>query len=53
MKIAIKGDRNSNIKAIKQVMTALTDKVNVQKFNLITTLAGNAQKQVTKVEDQK
>lgn len=53
MKIAIKGDRNSNIKAIKKVMSALTDKVNVQKFNLITTLAGNAQKQVTKVEDQK
>jgi len=52
MKIAIKGDRLSNIKAIKEVMTALTDRVGVNKFNLITTLAGNADKQVIKQEGE-
>lgn len=45
MKIAIKGDRNSNIKAVKQVISALTDKVNVNKINLITTLAGSSKPQ--------
>jgi biopolymer transport protein ExbD len=52
MKIAIKGDRLSNIKAIKEVMTALTERVGVNKFNLITTLAGNADKQAIKQEGE-
>ncbi len=50
MKIAIKGDKTSNIKAVKQVMYALTEKVGVNKFNLITTLSGSSQKQVTTEE---
>lgn len=52
MKIAIKGDRHSNIKAIKKVMNALTERVGVNKFNLITTLAGNSEKQAIKKEGE-
>ena len=52
MKIAIKGDRHSNIKAIKEVMNALTERVGVNKFNLITTLAGNSEKQAIKQEGE-
>lgn len=42
LKIAIKGDKTSNIKAIKEVITALTQRANVYKFNLITTLSGSS-----------
>lgn len=44
MKVAVKGDKTSNIKAIKQVIYALTEKADVHKFNLITTLSGSSQK---------
>ncbi len=53
MKIALKGDKDSDIKAIKKVITTLTERVHVNKFNLITTLSGNSQKQVTEVEADK
>jgi biopolymer transport protein ExbD len=43
MKVAVKGDKESNIKAIKQVIYALTEKADVHKFNLITTLSGSSQ----------
>ncbi|MDI1234504.1 MAG: biopolymer transporter ExbD [bacterium] len=42
MKVAIKGDKTSSIKAIKQVIYALTEKADIHKFNLITTLSGNS-----------
>ena len=44
MKVAIKGDKNSNIKAVKQVIWALTEKAGLNRFNLITTLAGSSEK---------
>jgi biopolymer transport protein ExbD len=50
MKVAVKGDKNSNIKAIKQVIYALTEKADIHKFNLITTLSGNSQKIVQPIE---
>jgi len=50
LKIAIKGDKISNIKAIKEVLTTMTEKVQVNKINLITTLSGNSQSQVTEPE---
>jgi biopolymer transport protein ExbD len=53
MKIAIKGDKDASIIAIKQVINTLTERVNVHKFNLITTLSGNAQKQVISKEEEK
>ncbi len=41
IRVAIKGDKNSNIKAIQTVIKTLTgDPVNIQTFNLITTLEG-------------
>lgn len=52
MKIAVKGDKDSNIKAIKKVIYALTEVADVHKFNLITTLSGNSQKQVTEPIEQ-
>lgn len=42
MKVAIKGDKVSNIKAIKKVIYALTEKADIHKFNLITTLSGSS-----------
>ena len=42
MKVAIKGDKVSNIKSIKKVIYALTEKADIHKFNLITTLSGNS-----------
>jgi len=47
MKVAIKGDKNSNIKAVKQVIWALTEKAGLNRFNLITTLAGSSEKSTT------
>ncbi len=47
MKVAIKGDRFSNIKAVKQVIWALTEKAGLNRFNLITTLAGSSEKSTT------
>ncbi len=47
-KIAVKGDKDADIKAIKKVMSTLTERSGIHKFNLITTLAGNAQKGVRK-----
>ena len=44
MKVAIKGDENSNIKAVKQVIWALTEKAGLNRFNLITTLSGSSEK---------
>ena len=42
IRIAIKGDKQSDVKAIKQVIKTLTDK-DIHTFNLITTLAGSSQ----------
>ncbi len=42
MKVAVKGDKASNIKAIKKVIYALTEKADIHKFNLITTLSGSS-----------
>ena len=42
MKVAIKGDKVSNIKAIKKVIYALTERADIHKFNLITTLSGSS-----------
>lgn len=50
MKVAVKGDKDSNIKAIKKVIYALTEIADVHKFNLITTLSGNSQKVVQPAE---
>lgn len=41
IRIAIKGDKNSNIKAVQEVIKIITsDPVNINRFNLITTLEG-------------
>lgn len=52
LKISIKGDKNSNIVAIKQVMKTLTEKAGIHTFNVITTLAGNSQKAAGKKEEE-
>jgi biopolymer transport protein ExbD len=39
MRIAIKGDKNSDVKAIQRVIKILTEK-DIHTFNLITTLSG-------------
>ncbi len=52
MKVAVKGDKTTNIKAIKQVIYALTERADIHKFNLITTLSGSSQK-VVKPEEEK
>ena len=36
--------KNSNIKAVKQVIWALTEKAGLNRFNLITTLSGSSEK---------
>ncbi len=51
MKVAVKGDKDCNIKAIKQVIYALTERADVHKFNLITTLSGSSQR-VESTEEQ-
>ncbi|MFM6983425.1 MAG: ExbD/TolR family protein [Chitinophagaceae bacterium] len=51
MKVAIKGDKFSNIKAVKQVIWALTEKAGLNRFNLITTLAGSSEKTTTTTEE--
>lgn len=51
MKIAIKGDKNTNVKVFNRVVEIITQDVDVHKLNLITTLSGNAQKQVNKEEE--
>jgi biopolymer transport protein ExbD len=51
MKVAVKGDKDSNIKAIKQIIYALTEKADIHKFNLITTLSGSSQKTEVKTEE--
>ena len=43
MRIAIKGDKQTDVKAVQQVIKTLTDK-DIHTFNLITTLAGGSQK---------
>lgn len=50
LKVAVKGDKNSNIKVFNDVMHTITEEVKIQKINLITTLSGNAQKQVSNEE---
>jgi len=52
LKISVKGDKNSNIVAIKQVIKTLTERANIHTFNVITTLAGNAQKAGAKKEEE-
>lgn len=53
LKIAVKGDKNSDIKAIKQVIYALTQKAQVYKFNLITTLSGSSKEKNVTTEEPK
>lgn len=43
IRIAIKGDKNSDVKAVKEVIKTLTDR-DIHTFNLITTLAGGSAK---------
>ena len=43
MRIAIKGDKLTDVKAVQQVIKTLTDK-DIHTFNLITTLAGGSKK---------
>jgi len=40
MKIAIKGDKSTNIKDVQRVIEILTKDADVHRFNLITTLGG-------------
>ena len=43
MRIAIKGDKLSDVKAVQQVIKTLTDK-DIHTFNLITTLSGGSKR---------
>jgi biopolymer transport protein ExbD len=47
IRIAIKGDKYTDVTAVKQVIKILTDR-DIHTFNLITTLAGGAQKEESK-----
>ena len=47
IRIAIKGDKGTDVPAVKQVIKTLTDR-DIHTFNLITTLAGGAQKEESK-----
>jgi biopolymer transport protein ExbD len=51
MKVAIKGDKNSDITAIKDVIATLTERAGVMRFNLITTLSGNSQQQTSEATE--
>lgn len=51
MKVALKGDKKSNVKAFNDVVNTITEKVDINKINLITTLSGSSQKQVNKEEE--
>jgi len=51
MKVALKGDKKSNVKAFNDVVNTITEKVEINKINLITTLSGSSQKQVNKEEE--
>ncbi|MBC7426746.1 MAG: biopolymer transporter ExbD [Bacteroidia bacterium] len=44
MRVAIKGDRNSNVTVFRQVIYNLTEKLNIHNLNLITTLSGTSEK---------
>jgi biopolymer transport protein ExbD len=44
IRIAIKGDKSTDVTAVKQVIKTLTDR-DIHTFNLITTLAGGAQRE--------
>jgi len=52
LKIAIKGDKDVNIKDIKQVIYGLTELIGEHRFNLITSLSGSSQKGETKKEGE-
>jgi len=43
IRIAIKGDKQTNVKAVQQVIKTLTER-DIHTFNLITTLAGGSRK---------
>jgi hypothetical protein len=43
IRIAIKGDKQTDVKAVQQVIKTLTDN-DIHTFNLITTLAGGSKK---------
>jgi biopolymer transport protein ExbD len=43
MRIAIKGDKQTDVKAVQEVIKTLTDR-DIHTFNLITTLAGGSKK---------
>lgn len=44
MKVALKGDKNSNVKVFNKVIKTITDDMESNKINLITTLSGSSQK---------
>jgi biopolymer transport protein ExbD len=50
MKVALKGDKKSNVKVFNDVINTITEKVDIHKINLITTLSGSSQKQVNNEE---
>ncbi len=50
MKIAIKGDKSTNIKDVQRVIEILTKDADVHRFNLITTLGGGATTEEKKEE---
>ncbi len=49
--ISIKGDKTTNIKAFKEVVTALTEKALKNRFSLITTLSGSSQRETVTTEE--
>lgn len=51
MKIAIKGDKDASIKDIKQIMYGLTELIQENRFNLITTLSGSSKSAETPTEN--
>ncbi len=42
MRIAIKGDKDASIKDVKKIMYGLTELIQENRFNLITTLSGSS-----------
>ena len=51
MRIAIKGDKDAGIKDIKKIMYGLTELIQENRFNLITTLSGSSKSAETPTEN--
>ncbi|MCC6817824.1 MAG: biopolymer transporter ExbD [Bacteroidia bacterium] len=50
LKVALKGDKSTNIKVFNDVINTITEKMDIHKINLITTLSGSSQKKSTEAE---